>query len=464
MKRMAFALFSFALISSLCARDIRAQRGHLSPGPCRVEPATFDGWKAEQLINRWVTLTVVPQLGGRLMQVTFGGHPYLFVNPQYRGRYFPPQTRASMRRWINYGGDKIWPMPEGTKDEQHWAGPVSGPLDDGAYALRVASQGADCAVQLAGPPDPQTGLQYSREIRIGSRSPEIFFHAVMKNITGHPLRWSMQSVSQYDTADPHTAGAYNHNFRAFTPANPESVYLGGYRVRDGPAQDRSFSVRDGLFRLHWIYLQSEVWVDSPGDWIAVVDGSTHYAMVERFRSHSGAAYPGKATVIFYTNGPALQLNDQGMPAMTPADPAHVPYYMEAELNSPLADLAPGTSYGMDTQWLPARLTGPVVSVTYAGAVSKPLAAAGAGSKLQLSETFGVFFPGELIARLYGRDGARLGDVPLQSVSPLHAVSLQQSLDLPPGVTRVSLHLQDRTGLDRGSLGEAPVNSSADGSY
>ncbi len=464
MKRCIFALACFAVISFLFPLLCLAQSSHLPASPCHIESTTFEGWKAEQLTNPWVTLTIVPQLGGRLMQVAFGGHPYLFVNPRYLGQYFPPQEGAASRRWINYGGDKVWPMPEGTKDEQHWAGPVSGPLDDGAYTLRVLSHEPDCAVELVGPPDPDTGIQYSRDIRIGSSSPEISFHAVMKNVTGHPLHWSMQSVSQYDTADRSEAGTYNHDFWAFTPANPESVYLEGYHVRDGPAGDPSFSIRHGLFTLHWLYLQSEVWVDSTGNWVAVVDGSTQYAMIERFHRHPHASYPGKATVIFYTNGPSMRLNDQGVPEITPADPVRVPYYMEAELNSPMADLAPGSTYAMDTEWLPTRLEGPVATVAYAAAVSKPVEAVAAGGKIQLSGTFGVFFPGKLVAYLYDRDGIQTGEAQLQTVSPLRFVTLQQSVDAPPGTARVSIHLVDPNGSDRGSLGEAWLNPAAEGAY
>ena len=102
------------------------------------------------------------------MQVEFGGHAYLFVNSRYEGRYVPPSDPAAKAGWINYGGDKIWPMPEGTDDEQHWPGPLSGPLDDGVYELKVLSQEPRCAVLLTGPPDAQTGLRYSREISIGS--------------------------------------------------------------------------------------------------------------------------------------------------------------------------------------------------------------------------------------------------------------------------------------------------------
>ena len=229
---------------------------------CRVQSTTFEGWKAEELSNDWVRLTIVPQLGGRLMQVTFNSHAYLFVNPKYKGKYFPPSDAAKTGEWFNYGGDKLWPLPEGHGDEQHWAGPVSDALDDGEYKFSIVSQGATCAVRLEGPADPTTGLQYSREISIGNESPQISFHAVMKNATGHPIRWSMQSVTQYDTADARDPAKYNHDFWAFAPINPHSAYIDGYHVRAGLADDPSFEVTDGLFTLHWLYLENEVWLDS----------------------------------------------------------------------------------------------------------------------------------------------------------------------------------------------------------
>ncbi|MGH9403183.1 MAG: hypothetical protein ACRD2P_13845, partial [Terriglobia bacterium] len=273
--------------------------------PCRVQAATFDGWSAEQMSNRWETLTLVPQLGGRLMQVKFGGHAYLFVNPKYRGQYIPPSEGAPAGKWFNYGGDKIWPMPEGDWDEQHWTGPLSDPLDDGVYVLKVLSQGANCTVEMQGPADPRTGLRYRRDITIGADNPEVRFHAVMENAAGYPITWSIQSVSQYDLSDPENPLSYNHNFWAYTPVNPESAYLNQFHVRAGLARDPSFAVKNNLFSLHWLYLQNEVWVDSPGGWVALVDGASQFAMIERFHYDPHQNYPGKATVIFYKNGPMV---------------------------------------------------------------------------------------------------------------------------------------------------------------
>jgi hypothetical protein len=450
------SLLAAVLCGSFFPRQTWAQTP--STPACRIESKNFEGWHAEEISNAWVKVTIVPQLGGRVMQVTFAGHAYLFVNPKYKGQYLPPGSEAAKGHWINYGGDKIWPMPEGTQDEQHWAGPVSDALDDGDYSLKILSQDSTCKVRLDGPPDPKTGLQYVREISIGGNSPEISFHAVMKNITGHAIRWSVQSVTQYDTAEAGKPGEFNHEFWAFTPANQHSTYFRQYQVRSGLADDPSFAVQNDLFTLHWQYLQSEVWVDSPGEWLAVIDGSARYAMVERFPYIEGAEYPGKATVIFYKNGPSLELDDKGIPYVTSSKPEDRLHYMEAEVNSPVMRLQPGETYALDTHWFPTRMGKEFKMVTGAGVVGSSLEVSSTASGILLSGIFGVFVPGKLEARLFDKYGAPIVNIPLQSVSPSEIVQLHVGLKVPAQTARVSLHLMDAQGNDQGSLGEARVSA------
>lgn len=423
---------------------------------CQIQPVTFEGWKAQQVSNRWVRLTIVPQLGGRLMQVAFGDHSYLFVNPKLKGKYFPPTEGTTPGHWHNYGGDKIWPLPEGEQDEQHWPGPVSDALDAGNYEFRVLARGAICTIRLDGPADLHTGLQYSREISLGSESPEISFHAMMKNASGHPIRWSMQSVTQYSTASAESANSYNRNFWAFTPINPSSAYDDGYHARLGPSNDPAYSVKGGLFALHWLYFEREVWLDSTDSWVAVVDGSTRYAMVERF-AHMPAEYPGKATVIFYTNGPAVEYDDKGMPFLTSSNPDEMPFYMEAELNSPMVSLASGETYAFDTKWFPTRAAADIKTVTDAGVVNRPLAATVNGESILLTGSFGVFFPGNLAAYVFNARGVRTAAVTIQAAGPLDLVNVQREIPCSPTDVRVSLHLIDEQGMDRGSLGETTIS-------
>ena len=453
-------LFFLGLIGMmLLAVQALGQADAVKSAECRVETVEYKGWHAQQLSNRWVQLIVVPQNGGRLMQVTFTGHSYLFVNPKFAGKYLPPKAGE----WFNYGGDKLWLLPEGNDDEQHWAGD-SDVLDDGPFSFRKVSEGQTCEVELTGPADPQTGIQFVRTIRLDADSPRIHFHASMKNVTGHPVEWSMQSVSQYDTigdAGASTPGAahFNHDFWTYTPANQASSYLNRYHVRFGPAENRAVSVRDdGLFALHYVHMAAELWLDSTDGWLAVVDGASRYAMVERFQYEKSKPYPGNASVIFWTNGPEMRLSSDGIPSLS-ADADASPYYLEAELNSPMCQLRPGERCNFETEWFPTRAGSEFHGVTDAGILIRQLRATGLeNGKIKLSGSFGVFFSGRLVAHFYDEHGRSLGTMPVADANPTELVSLDTEI-VPPGKpARLSLHLEDEHGVDRGSLQEVRVGT------
>jgi hypothetical protein len=442
-----------SLAASLAFAQAKAHPS--SSAPCRIEPLDYKGWHAQQISNAWVQLVFLPEHGGRLIQFTFAGHPYLFVNPKYAGKYFPP----TYGQWFNYGGDKLWLLPEGNNDEQHWAG-NSDVIDDGLFTFRKISEGKTCEVELMGPADPQTGVQFSRTIRLDADATRVHFHARMKNVTGHTLEWSMQSVSQYDTSEAAAQSRMNPNFWAFTPVNPSSSYLNRYHVRYGPAQNSAVTVRDdGLFAVHYVHMAAELWLDSTAGWLAVIDGATKYAMVERFQFEDNKPYPGKASVIFWTNGAGLQLNSDGEAVLSDGGEGTPPYYMEAELNSPLCRLRAGESCDFETDWLPTRAGNELHSMTEAGILTQPFRAARlANGKVAISGGFGVFFSGRLTARMYDERGAPLGSVPVVDVSPTELVSLQMEISADPKAARISLHLMDVNGVDRGSLRETSITS------
>jgi len=453
MRHLAVALLVCFL--TLNVASAQAAGGPKQPAAsCRVEATNYKGWSAQQVSNRWVNLLIVPQNGGRLMQVIFAGHPYLFVNSKYEGKYVP----SDPSQWFNYGGDKLWLLPEGNDDEQHWVG-NSDSLDDGPYAFRKVSEGKECEIELSGPTDPQTGIQIRRTIYLDADSPRIGFHATMQNKTGHTIQWSMQSVSQYNTADPSALSRSNQNFWIFTPANPSSSYLNRYHVKFGPAENSAVDVRDdGLLALHYVHLAAELWLDSPGGWLAVVDSDSHFAMVERFRYEKNETYPGKASVIFWTNGPETRMTSDGEPSMTSGGDGSS-RYLEAEINSPLAQLRPGETRDLDTEWFPTRAGGEFHGVEDAGIVVRPLQATRLNTgHVRLAGSFGVFFAGRLVAHLYNEHGISIGTTPLSEVDPAELVVLETELTPTAMPFRISVHLEDENGLDRGSLQEVQVGT------
>jgi hypothetical protein len=435
---------------------------------CTVKPSTYKGWKSEELANKWVKLVIVPELGGRLMQVNFGGHDMLYNNPRVTGKPTIPGVRMG-----NPGGDKIWPLPEGGQDEQHWSG-GGGHLDGGAYALKIlSSTGGKCAVRLTGPYNAETGQRYIRDISIDSDTPIISFHIVMQNMSGFPQTWSEQTVTEYAVSDPAGSENFDKKWYGVVEMNPNSAYPmnaerhaddcvkptgpaktlneypKGYHVRSGPDVNDAYEVKDGTLRVHWNDIMQEVWVDTPTGWLAAVDGDSGYTMVERHDIDPNHEYPSKASIIFYSSGAPCPR--RGRPLGSREGP-----FIEAEVNSPMVTLKPGESYAMDTTWYPTRMTEEFKKPTWSGVIGQPLAATRTAEGLLLSGDFGVFYPGTLVAHLYPRTQED-NTMKVTDVTPTEMVHLQTTIEAPPGTSRVSIHLVDAKGVDRGPLGEVLVN-------
>jgi hypothetical protein len=420
-----------------------------STSGCVVKSTNYMGWKAEQLSNKWVTLEIVPEIGGRLIQVTFGGHDLLYVNPSLKGQVIAPGTKGGEH---NYGGDKIWPLPEGNQDEQHWSG-AGGHLDGGAFTLKVLSRTpTKCAVRLTGPINDEIGQRYIRDISIGADTPVISFHVVMQNETGFPQTWSEQTITEFATSEPSGSENLNTKWWGVTELNPKSVYPKGYHVRTGPEDNPAFVVDDGKLRVHWNDIMQEVWVDSPSGWLAAVNGETGYTVVMRHAIDPFHPYPGDASIIFYSSGPPRRRRDQTQAQL----PHREGPFVEAEVNSPSVQLKPGESYAMDTTWYPTRMGENFKTTTWAGVIGKPLTATRTDAGLVLSGEFGVFYAGNLVVHLYPKS-AEDNTVKMMPVTPTEPVQLQTTIQAPPNTSRVSIHLVDAKGVDLGPLGEVLVD-------
>jgi hypothetical protein len=98
-------------------------------------------------------------------------------------------------------------------------------------------------------------------------------------------------------------------------------------------------------------------------------------------------------------------------------------------------------------------------VTDAGIVTRPLRAVSLeNGKVKLTGSFGIFFPGKLVGHLYNEHGSSTGTLSLAEVSPANLVVLDMETAPQGKPTRISLHLEDQAGLDRGALQEVPIRT------
>ena len=410
-----------------------------------VKKAQYKGWSSLSLDNGIIEVQVVPEIGGRVIQLRLGDFEYLWVNEDLAGKSPTPTRLTPDGGWLNYGGDKIWPAPQGWDSEEMWPGPPDAVLDGGPYAAKIVSApGKEDAVELVSEKDKRSGIQFSRVIRVHKDAARVSFDTTMTNVDTKPRRWGIWQVTQLNAANRQGEG-YNKEMRCYSPVNPKSVYRKGYVEMFGLVNNPSFSAdaKTKMAVAHYQRLVGKMGADNSAGWVATVDGTSGYVFVERFRTFPGKKYPDDTAVTFWMSGVGQYVAGTKI-VDSKDDPKETPYLVESEVVSPFAELKPGESYSFHNEWMVARIGGnfPVLDCTPAGVVCEPLVAKVSGGKVVFSGRFGFFQPGRVSLVLADAKGAECGRIPVEGrVSPKEPLVLKVEEPLPAGAASVRLMVE-----------------------
>ena len=413
------------------------------------------------LSNEFVRLDFAPRLGGRVMNYQLGEHRFFWTNPQLAGTVPPPSRLGPDGVWLNWGGDKLWPAPQGWDNDRQWPGPPDPVLDGGPYqasALRVDGQDA---IHLVSPPDPRTGVQLGRTIRLTPGSSRVAIVATMKNISTHVTRWGIWSVTQLN-AGKADGGGWNPLSSSYIPLNSASKYPKGYRILFGSSENAQFQTinNGGLLRMRYGWEVGKVAVDADQGWLANVDGSTGFLFVQRFHFQKAAEYPDGASVELWTNGLG-RIHAWGKDVEMSRDPVENPYIVESEVLSPFAELQPGQESHFAYDWYSGNVGGeyPVLACTEAGCTSEPFLASRTGVNLTLRGRFGVFYTGDATLEFIDAQGRLLATRNLgKPLSPLHALILDGTrIGAPAHAVHVRLGVRTAGSRDMLRLAEADID-------
>jgi hypothetical protein len=457
LRHLWIALLSSAfclLVPAFCPQSSRAK-----PAPsydAKVEKSSYKGWHVYRLTNGIITLLVAPDIGGRAIQLQLGDQEFFFVNPDLAGKVLPPEQNNLKSGWANYGGDKVWPAPEGWMSDSEWPSVPYYPLDGSPFKAEVVTDTlAEVALRVTSPPDPRSGVQFARTFHVYAGTTWIKVDQVMRNISRREIRWSIWHLIQHDAADLHDRSKPNPELYMYVPLNRHSKYPEGYYKSFGDARHPSYEALHGgrMLRAHYLYRVGKAAADSDGGWYAVVNGQKDIGLVERFKYFPGMEYADGASVETWNNGPGT-ISRGPFDQTFPDDPKKNPYILESEVLSPYATLWPGEEYTFPVYWAPTRIPNPAQDPGSAGAVSEPLSAKITRGAVTLKGVFGVFVPGTLEAVFYSRFGEELASETLQEVDPREVVRLDRSLSLPANSFRVSVLVRDADGENRGFLGNA----------
>ncbi len=424
-------------------------------------------WESINLKNDLIEVQVVPDIGGRIIQYKLGNHEFFWVNKDLAGTMPPPSRLGPNGEWLNYGGDKLWPAPQGWDNNQQWPGPPDPVLDGGPYnALIYEDKDRPIGINLTSLPDKKTGIQLSRLLTIFDDTTHISIDASMKNIDTQNRRWGIWAVTQFDTANKKDSG-YNKNFWAFCPLNPKSKFENGYKVMFGPEDNPTFQPdkQQQMMKVRFQYQVGKIGLDSSAGWIATVDGTAGYVFVHQFNFKPDMPYPDNSSVEFWSNG-AGEFTAWGKVNKMSDDPKENPYLLESEILSPFADLQPGKSFNFRYTWAAAKIPSncEVISCGDVGAVCKPLAVNIRDGKLNLEGTFGVFYKASCAIVFLNAKNKEIAALPQKiSVTPLKTFALSRTIKLgktgvPENAAAVALYLKDKTGRTIGELARAPIQN------
>jgi hypothetical protein len=252
-----------------------------------VTRTNYHGWPESILLaNSKAEVLIVPLIN-RVMQFRFIGEEGVFwENPALFGQIADMRlTTWASRDWVNFGGDKSWPSPEGDWNlytgRKGWRPP---PAFDGASAS-VKMEGN--TVVLSTEPDPFYGIRMQRKIQLHSSRPELSITTTFERVRGEPSSVGIWVITQL-----------KHPEQLFAHIARRPVFTNGC-VRLSQAPPPSLRLKDGLIQLerdlktpHKIGLDADrlLWV-----------GAQHTLLIECPRKQ-GKPYPdGGSNTEIYTS-------------------------------------------------------------------------------------------------------------------------------------------------------------------
>ncbi|MGX5687652.1 DUF4380 domain-containing protein [Arcticibacter tournemirensis] len=349
----------------------------------------YKGWEVYSLQNEWIRLLIAPQLGGRIMQLDFKGYEFFFVNPALEGE----TSNACGCEWMNYGGEKIWPAPQGWESPECWPGPPDPVLDGGNY---TASALAGSAISLVSPPDDFTGLQIHRDILIDPSEPQVSIDVRFENKSDVLRRWAVWPVVQMK--------AEEDDCHVIVPLSLHSSFQEGYKVMHGLVNNPQNRVDGNRLIVTYQYVIGKVGADTKDGWVAFCDKTSGKVFVMSFDYEEGECYPDNTSVQVWTQGRGT-IYSRNVIKDAINDKVLNPPYLEIELLSPLKDIAPLSSirftYHMRTCTIPVGET--VVRILGTAIIAAPLKLTVKGGRLMISGKYGFFCSGTVIVRYENYD-------------------------------------------------------------
>jgi len=420
---------------------------------------TYKGWNVRTLENKLIKLHVAPELGGRIIQLEMNGYEFLFVNPSLFGQKPVYTSLGEYGKWQNFGGEKIWPAPQGWNSPNQWPGPPDPVIDSGAYDIQYSDEPkSGSKVKLTGTFDRHTGLQIERDIVLSGNRSEVTANVTFTNQSNVTRTWSVWPVCQLNTSEISS----DNRYKIVCPTNPESRFSRGFKVMHGLVNNPQFKINSsGYLEVGYQYIVGKIGVDTVANWVAFIDEDKGKVFVLKFRLQADQSYPDHTSVQIWTQGKGMiysrnQIREFG------DDRKLNPPYMEIELLSPLQEIHPGKNikfeYRMLTATIPSWET--IKEITEIGIIASPLNVEHTENEIYIKAKYGVFSKGTISVGLKEFPNEKSVVIYNKQVSPEEGIDITVGFNQKKKFKRgscISVGLFDQYNHFLGELEKTEIN-------
>ena len=433
------------LVSVLCGMAAAAQSYDVSVEEKTSHKNWGTAWgKIHVAKNNLITLAVVPNLGGRVMQYDLGDHAAIYVDDDVVGS-MPADGNVLV------GGFRQLPSPQ---FDFGWPSPPE--VDLNPYTYSIVSQSADSVVLLlvSQVVDNTTykysthqGLQFKRLLTLYKASTRVKVAMTMINTGTEEMEHGIWDITQCVCS--HGTQVDTQNFWVYFKMNPQSAMNGGYVVYssesggDDSTQWKPNVAPGGIMGAQFQQKKGKIGADCNAGWICHVDRKDGYAYIKTFTYEEGKTYPDE--------GASIQVYTYSDPS-TPT--------VEVEVQGPLTTLQQNDSVSLVENWYMARSFGPVLDVNKAGLVTSRLTAQKTDDSVSVTGTYGVFAPGKVYVRFSSATSTPV-TVDSFTVTPIDSLRIAKKYGIPAGTTLLTLAAVSSTGAVIGALDTVTVSGGVD---
>ncbi|WP_075344068.1 hypothetical protein [Tenacibaculum agarivorans] len=434
----------------------------------------YKNWKWDEVFvakNKFISIAVVPDAAGRVLEYNLGDVPSLWINPKLFGKSFSSDENVKIKDWRNFGGYRLVPIPvkncavnKNGKKVKRWPPPVS--IGDAPYQAKITNKDNIKSIDVVSgvqnlpvpifdrktqsfsiPQKIDEQLQYSRTLHIQENSSLVFINHTLKNKGVNTIKRGLKISSQHvSRSKPELEDG--ENFVAHIPfseeyklpqnkqyeisVTPESRwrYINRNRMKldkNNPEHVKKYFnhgtnwtgvVAPGIYETHYdYYLMGGIQMIASKSWLSYVNKIENTVFVKIFEPYNPElVYEDGANSVIFHSG----LEDG---------------YLETEIKTPIYTLQPKESFNYKEIHGAAKIIStPILDVNTTGVITKKIAFN--KNNGTITGEYGVFKEGIAVIRIYKKNGTE--EINLEKVSPLKAFSMQFSSIKIPNATSIEL--------------------------